>query len=249
MGAIGCTGPCEFGDPTKSAILIVGDSYIDQHTKALRSEFGSEYRFKEVSASSCYVGGDDLVSLRWGKPNVPCQVANAQARAWLSEGNISAVIHSQFWDAYFGNMVDGQGLAIKLKDHDELFQRQIANLKRLYANFSGRVIIVGPSVPTNLSCYRRPTYLSLPCPSLAEKRSTNQLFAKRVRSALSTWPQARFVDPEDVICSGDNCLYASGNGEVLCTDGHHLSHEGAKIVVPHIMAPVAPEVTATRAGR
>jgi peptidoglycan/LPS O-acetylase OafA/YrhL len=237
MGAIGCTGPCEFGNPKKKTILVVGDSYVDQYTKALKSMFGEEYHFKEAEASSCYIG-EKLISHRWGKPNAACQTANDQARIWLSDGSIAAVIHSQFWEAYHGLLVDSDGRAIKFKSFEDLYQRQIADLKMMYANYNGPVIIVGSSVIINLSCYRRPTYLNLPCPSLANQRAFNQLFAKEIRSTISTWPQMRFVDPEDIICTSVDCLHVAKNGSVLYTDIQHLSFEGAKIIVPHIMGAV-----------
>lgn len=234
MGSRGCTGICEFGTPGKPTILVFGDSHVDHYTKALERLYGDKFFFREAQASSCFVGAS-LISPRFGKPNPDCLAANQLAKKWLAEGNAAAIIHAQYWDAYQKSGLENpNGTTIKFATIEDMYRRQIADVKALYAGYSGPIILLGSNVPTNLSCYRRPSYLTLPCPAVPD-RALKAAFAKEIRAAASSWPQMHFVDPEDIICDDERCQYLNKSGDVLYTDRHHFSFEGAKIVAPHIM--------------
>jgi hypothetical protein len=59
----------------------------------------------------------------------------------------------------------------------------------------------------------------------------------------------RFVDPQDIICPGEECLRLSPNGSALYTDIEHFSFEGGKVIAPHIMAEVERSIGERDKGR
>jgi hypothetical protein len=236
MGSVGCNSKtCEFGNTaSKKVILVVGDSHVDQYTKALDRMYGSDHHFLLAEASSCYIG-DKLVSNRPGHSNEPCRKVNAAAKEWLQRGDVQAVIHSQAWYGYFGNMLSESGAPLTYPDMKAVYDAQFADVAALYANFHGPVAIVGPSMVTNISCYQRPTYLSLPCPTDSHYFSYVTSWAEKATEFARTRHQFKVVIPSETICPNGRCRIIDDNGAVLYTDRQHLSVAGAALIVPHIM--------------
>jgi peptidoglycan/LPS O-acetylase OafA/YrhL len=240
MGSIGCNSkPCEFGNPaSKKVILVVGDSHADQYTKALNKMYGNEYRFLLAEASSCYIG-HKLVSNRPGHSNEPCRKANEAAKEWLRRGDVQTVIHSQAWYGYFGNMLSESGSPLTYPNMDAMYAAQLTDVAALYADLHAPVVIVGPSMVTNISCYQRPTYLTLPCPIDDHYFSYVKSWSEKVKEFARAHHRFQIVIPSDTICPNGRCRITDDSGAVLYTDRQHLSEAGAALIVPGIMGAVA----------
>jgi peptidoglycan/LPS O-acetylase OafA/YrhL len=242
---VDCPSPCEFGDPGGPRVLIVGDSHVDHYTKTL-NRLGHRYRFHLAYGASCFFGAT-MISRSNEPLGKACAEANAMLQRRLRTTEYQAIIISNRWEGYRSFLVrNGQGLTIH--DLDVLFGTMLADIEALYGGFGGPVVIVGYVPNTNTACYLRPMYFDLPCPEIPLALDEHDAF-KRAFSAFkrTTRLNVSFVDPVDVICPGRSCRLVDDGGRLLYIDAHHLSIFGAALIVPQILAAIAPAAAAARA--
>jgi hypothetical protein len=231
MGSIGCNDLCEFGNQKSPNIVIVaGDSHADQYTNALAA-LAPDIHFKLIQSGSCFIG-HDMRSIPRGSMTLKCLDAEAEMKRWLSDPRVVEVIHSQRWPGYRNALETWKGSQIEFASLENLYTAQLDDIERLYKDFRGRVVIVNSAPNTNLTCLTRPLYLRLTCsvPPLCEQKQ----FAAQILPRLSSAHFA-FVDPMEFICPDGHCLASTPNGNPYYSDEIHLTFEGAKVVVPHIL--------------
>lgn len=237
MGSIGCDSkPCEFGNlGSDHVVLIFGDSHVDQYTRALDRLYGKDVHFKLASASSCYIGSSILNHRGPGFSNEPCRNANRVAKEWLADPKVTAVIHSQAWYGYIAATLDKNENKIDFQTMPNLFIAMLNDLDELYQDFNKPIIIAGPSMVTNISCYKRPTIFNLPCPNDDHYLGYVKLWASIARSFAAEHKKFHVIDPSEIICPGNHCQIVDSNNDILYTDREHLSVYGAKVVAPYLM--------------
>ena len=236
QGSLNCPDFCEFGnlsDP--KIILIIGDSHVDHYTKAL-STAAPDSHFKLIWSGTCFMGKNyrsRTGSYKWQH----CREAELEAKRWLQNPNVVAVIQSQRWPSYADLLEDLSGRAVKFPTLKELYDVEIADVLALYKDFSRKVVIINSVPNTNISCVARPLYISLGCPIPSVFQFVT--FAKMMREAIAGKPQFAFVDPADTICSGQSCQIST-DGVPIYSDEHHLSVAGASLIVQEIMRATQP---------
>jgi peptidoglycan/LPS O-acetylase OafA/YrhL len=243
---VDCSSPCEFGDPGGPRVLIVGDSHADHYTKTL-NRLGHRYRFHFAYGASCFFGAT-MISRPSELLAKACAEAKAMVRSRLRTTDYQAIIVAHRWEGYRSILVRNGERLTPIHDLDVLFGTMLADIEALYAGFGGPVVIVGYAPDTNTKCYLRPMYFDLPCPEIPYALDEHDAF-KRAFSAFrkTTRLDVSFVDPVDVICPGRSCRLVDDGGQVLYTDSHHLSIFGAALIVPQMLAAIAPAAAAARA--
>jgi len=232
-GSLACQDFCEFGNlQSSNKILVVGDSHIDQYTRALQELGGQEFHFLLAEAGNCYVGAE-LQTRTNGAVTRHCRNATDQIARWLKAGGILAIVQGQRWPGY-RNLLERKvdGAPVDLPDLAKLFAAMLGDIAKLYAGFRGPVILIGQAPDAYLICHLRPTYVSLPCPLLTrvEHVAFDQAFA-----AFARHSSFQLVDPFETICSATGCHVTDGGGHSLYLDENHFSIYGARLIVPKII--------------
>lgn len=231
LGSIGCTDFCEFGDLTNPKIIILaGDSHMDQYTKALAA-LAPTLHFKLIQSGGCYIG-DRLTVRPTGWKYRHCRAAEAEMKKWLHNPQVVAVVHAQRWVSYGDLLQTEDGHLLHFSDDASTFDAMIGDILPLYKNFSGRVVFINAAPDTNSECLTRPPYLILGCPTPTLDRY--RLLARTLTAAIANKTNMAFVDPSDVLCRNDECIYFA-NGMPAYSDTMHLTVEAAKLVVPNIL--------------
>ncbi|MDW6025818.1 acyltransferase family protein [Mesorhizobium sp. BAC0120] len=233
-GSIGCDEPCEFGTSGRPNVLVVGDSHVDQYTKALDMLAGSRVHFLLAYSPSCFFGASmTSVSPVSDKLTRRCDRARATLEEWQKTKTYSNIIVGQLWSGYWYSL-HRDGIAVKFENPDAFYDAILQDIGNRYAGFTGRIVFLGRAPDTNLACYDRPNYLELPCPApnLDEFPVFQRAFE---RFAASTKLDVSLVNPVDTICPNEHCRLADKDGHVLYTDVNHLSVYGAEEIVPQIL--------------
>ena len=164
LGPLGCTEPCAFGNADGPMVLVFGDFHVDHFTKTLLSLGGRKYRFHYAGSASCFNGA----TMTADRQPYPAIVASCEAREtlleWLKQYKYEAVIVGQRWLAY-GKALSQSGKPIDIKDEGTLERALLADVAALLPDFKRPVIIAGWAPVTNTSCYTRPRYLKMTCPT------------------------------------------------------------------------------------
>lgn len=232
-GSLACLDFCEFGNlQSPKKILVVGDSHIDQYTRALQELGGQEFHFLLADAGNCYFGAEFQTRTN-GAVTRHCRNATDQAARWLKAGDILAIVQAQRWPGYrtlLERKVDGA--PVEMPDLAKLYATMLGDLAKLYAAFRGPVILIGHTPDANVVCHLRPTYLSLPCPvpTRVENVAFDQAFM-----AFASHSSFHLLDPGETICSANGCDVTDGAGHSLYLDENHFSIYGARLVVPKVI--------------
>jgi len=115
---------------------------------------------------------------------------------------------------------------------DALYMVEINDLFELYRGFKGRIVIVNPPPVTNLVCLARPWFFARSCPM--PSRIEELTFAAMLSKRLPELAEAAFVDPQDILCKGEECRNMDGDVP-LYSDENHLTVAGARLIVPSIL--------------
>lgn len=232
----GCDASCVFGnEESRKTILLVGDSHANHLTKELAA-LGPEYRFELFQGPSCFFGAD----LRHNNPvpsrRLECEAQNERLAQRLREGGIYAVIQAQRWHSY-NDAVDAKTLTPPIVSGDITSFRETLFLDAagLYAGLDIPVVFVSGAPGTNADCAIRPAWTGSYCPP-RPLTSSISVAAAADMSLASLPDRFRFVDTAELICPDGACRIFSDEGRVLYTDNHHLSVDGAALVVPSVLA-------------
>jgi len=231
MGSLGCPDLCEFGNLGNPKITIVaGDSIVDHYTKTLLA-MSPDRHFKLIQAGSCFIGSA-LRSRPRGVVTKFCRNAEKEMKVWIADPHVTEVIHAQRWSGYRQILEDYEGAPKTFASLEALYTAQIDDLVELYRGFKGRIVIVNPPPVTNLVCLARPWVFARSCPM--PSRIEELTFAAMLSKRLPELADASFVDPEDILCKGEECRNTDGNVP-LYSDENHLTVAGARLIVPSIL--------------
>ncbi|QKD05208.1 acyltransferase family protein [Mesorhizobium loti] len=240
-GSLACQDFCEFGNlQSPNKILVVGDSHIDQYTRALQELGGQEFHFLLAEAGNCYFGAE-LQTRTNGAVTQHCRNATDQAARWLKAGGIVAIVQGQRWPGY-RNILERKvdSAPVDMPDLAKLFATMLGDVAKLYSGFRGPVILIGHAPDANLICYLRPAYVSLPCPvpTRVEHVAFEKAFAGFARHPVIQQvesPIFQLVDPVQTLCPAAECHVTDSAGHSLYVDENHVSIFGARLIVPTII--------------
>jgi SGNH domain (fused to AT3 domains) len=153
-------------------------------------------------------------------------------KTWIADPRVTEVIHAQRWSGYRQILEDHEGAPKTFASLEALYTTQIDDLVELYQGFKGRIVIVNPPPVTNLVCLARPRVFARSCPM--PSRIEELTFAAMLSKRLPELADASFVDPEDILCKGEECRNTDGNVP-LYSDENHLTVAGARLIVPSIL--------------
>jgi peptidoglycan/LPS O-acetylase OafA/YrhL len=232
VGRIGCQISCEFGNPLGEKVLVVGDSNVDHYTKVLRSMGGDRYHFYLTYGASCFFGAT-IASRPIGDLARECVTANAKLRELLAAHTYKAIIISERWPGYQGDLYQDGDLLI-VADLENLFAKMLLDIDRLYSGFSGPIVIIGHAPSSATGCYARPQLVQHGC--LVPHNVGHEAFKKAFLSFRShTNLNISLVSPDETICPNGQCRLTDDAGQLLYTDEIHFSIYGAALIVPAVL--------------
>ncbi len=213
---------CEIGNAKASeTILLYGDSHADHLSAALQQALGDRYRILFAYYPSCFMGSR-------GSPNheaaADCSALMDQIRQ-LKGQKLKAVIRAQRWH---GHGVVGQ----------EAIRAAVDDTASGLGLDSEKVIIVGSTADIDLRCakwnyYFATTRFKRDCVTPEGPRVANEEFVA-VTQRLPAREGLSFVYPYTQLCNKGACKIVE-NGVQYYSDTHHLTREGAGLIMPEIL--------------
>jgi len=255
---------------TPAHVAILGDSHAmhlsDALSDALKARGQSALIYSQQWCPPLVDVGTDMA-----RKNPGCRAFMDAALATVANNpRVKTVVLAAEWSNYTtGSRWGDPGTALysdrqtqkkSLDENVKVFQRGLDRTRGLLIGHGKSVIIV-KSLPEYE--YSVPKYLArlamvqgataLP----PERRVSQQQYRERndaathafTRSGDAQW--ATIVDPYTLMCSTPYCQYLDSKGNVLYTDGNHLSYAGAELIVREIMRGMdsVPATPATQAAR
>jgi hypothetical protein len=233
-------GPCEFGDRTSSAtIVLLGDSHAEHWLGGL-DRAGRERGWKIVAMvkGGCPVADmPELMNARLKRYYHECTRYRAAMLQRIVALRPAAVILSS-WDHY----IPPDGSASDWQVTPEMWRR---GLRRTYERLTAArlpvVAIRGTprtwfDVPACLS--RQAAHLPLSADCTYERARSLSAPAVAAQSAAARGLPIRFVDMNDQICATSRCGVVR-NGVVVFTDDNHLTASFSRSVAPVLGARLA----------
>lgn len=212
---------CIFGNKNAAnTLLIYGDSHAEHLTTALNQTFGQNYKIIFAYYAGCFLGEEYLKRHR--APQACINQIN-QVKA-LNNENIKAVIHAQRWHGY------------GLTEKDQITQAVNDSIK-VFGLKPEKIILVGSTADVDLRCEKWNYYFSesrwgKKCHELKESRAVNEEFFS-VTQAMQKPSNVSFVYPYKKLCTEENCK-AIVNDLQYYSDAHHLTQEGALLIMPEL---------------
>lgn len=221
---------CVFGNKSAAkTILIYGDSHAEHLTIALNQTFGQDFKIIFAYYPSCFMGKEysDPLSL----PNA-CSNQIAQIKA-LKNQSIQAIIHAQRWHGY------------GLTEKDQITQAINDSIKVFGLN-AEKIILIGSTADVDLRCEKWNYYFGTSrwekkCPDLTDSKAINERFIETTNT-LQTPENVSFVYPYEKLCVNQKCR-ALENGILYYSDSHHLTMEGALLVMPDLKRIIDPPIS------
>lgn len=214
---------CKFGNPAaKRLIVVYGDSHAEHLTRALNDVLGRDYRIHMVTNGSCFMG-DQVRFPDVGNPK-DCKAALDKLDS-LRGQEIYAVIRSQRWHGY--------GITQK-----EAIERAVIDASHAHGLHPQKVIVVGSTADVDIDCeisnyYSRPLVAHQQCRTFEDIKAMDKAFVSVTR-AMTFPSDIHIVYPYETICPNDACTIINGNISYY-SDIHHLSKDGAMLVMPEIV--------------
>ncbi len=212
---------CEFGNQhSTEIILIYGDSHAEHLTTALNQTLGVRYKIIFAYSAGCFLGED--TSTR-GSVSSSCAQQISQIKA-LKKEKIHTVIHAQRWHGY--------GFTEK-----EKISQAITEASKVFGLSPEKIIIIGSTADVDLRCekwnyYFNQSKVRTSCEDLSESKVINEVFLK-VTKELHLSTNVYFVYPIEKLCDVSGCK-AIDKGTLFYSDSHHLTQEGAMLIMPEI---------------
>ena len=214
---------CEIGNAAaKETILLYGDSHADHLSAALRQALGGRYRILFGFYPSCFIGTRGLP-----EHETPAHCARLIDQIRQLKGQkLKAVIQAQRWH---GQGVTGQ----------ETIRAAVDDATNAFGLEPEQVIIVGSTADIDLRCakwnyYFAATRWKRDCVTPSAPRAANQEFILVTRG-LPAHKGLHFVYPYAQLCGEGACKIIE-NGILYYSDTHHLTREGAALIMPEILS-------------
>ena len=214
---------CEIGNTAaKETILLYGDSHADHLSAALRQAFGERYRILFGYYPSCFFGAPGAQE---NPIPASCAALIDQIRQ-LRGQKLKAIIHAQRWHGYVVTEQNAISAAV----------RKAINAQGLEPE---KVIIVGSTADIDLRCakwnyYFAATRWKRDCVTPHASTAANAEFVAVTRG-LPARPGLHFVYPYLRLCGEGECKIIE-NGVLYYSDNHHLTREGAALIMPEILS-------------
>jgi peptidoglycan/LPS O-acetylase OafA/YrhL len=199
---------------SQKTILMYGDSHVGYLTKALASE-SNDYKIIFFNEGICFFSNATMNTDR-------CRIMRQQLIE-LQKENIYAVIRNQRWHAV--GVTDEKSIKDSINDAATASQ---LNPKK--------VIILSTTPDIDVPCHFANYYIPLRKQSCTEHLESINHVKKFIEvSQASNMPtNVYFVHPYQIICPNGSCTVIEGNVSNYF-DGNHLSLDGAKKIIPHIL--------------
>jgi peptidoglycan/LPS O-acetylase OafA/YrhL len=218
---------CMFGNPTANeTILIYGDSHAQHLTAAMNEVFGKTYKLIFAFNPSCFFGAHP--SPNYEPPNA-CKPFIQQVKQ-LTGLHFKAIIRSQRWHGY--GITNPDQITAAVNDATLAFG--------LHAD---KIVIVGSTADINLKCekhnyYFESAWMKQDCQLFSDSILANKQFVD-VTSKRQQQENIIFIYPYNKLCPGDVCM-ARDNQIQFYGDSHHLTKDGALLVVRDIKKAIEP---------
>ena len=212
---------CEIGNPAaKETILLYGDSHADHLSAALKQALGARYRILFGYYPSCFFGTGIA---RESAIPATCAALIDQIRQ-LKGQKLKAAIWAQRWHGYG---VTGR----------DTITAAVGGAIKAYGLEPEKVIIVGSTADIDLRCakwnyYFGETRWKRNCIVPAGPKAANEEFM-RVTRDLPVRDGVHFVYPFSRLCDQTGCKIIE-NGVSYYSDTHHLTRDGAALIMPEI---------------
>jgi peptidoglycan/LPS O-acetylase OafA/YrhL len=218
---------CVFGNKSATkTLLLYGDSHAEHLTTALNQTFGKNYKIIFAYHPGCFLGQEYLHTQQ-----VPQACINqiTQIKA-LSDQNIQAVIHAQRWHGY--------GLTEK-----EQIVKAVSDSIRVFNLNPEKIVLIGSTADVDLRCekwnyYFGPSRWFKKCNDLKVSKAINERFIA-ITKDIQKPENVSFVYPYQKLCSNQKC-HALENGTLYYSDSHHLTMEGALLIMPELKRIIDP---------
>lgn len=211
---------CVFGNKNAAkTILLYGDSHAEHLTTALNQTFGQDYRIIFAYHAGCFM---EQESNSHTAPQA-CLNQIAQIKA-LKNQEVRAIIHAQRWHGY--GILDKNQIAQTVNDSIKVFGLN-----------PEKIILIGSTADVDLRCekwnyYFGQTRWERKCLNLDESRYLNEKFISTTQG-LQTPINVSFVYPYQELCTSHGCKAIKNNIQYY-SDTHHLTKEGALLIMPNL---------------
>ncbi len=213
---------CIFGNRSaQETILVFGDSHAEHLTAALNETLGNRYKIIFAFYPSCFFGNDFHI----GHATPPACAEQIEQIKALKGTKLSAVIRAQRWHGYG---IENQNAISRAMD-DAI---QVFGLK------PEKIILVGSTADIDIRCAKWNYYFpnsrsAKPCIDNFASRATNERFMS-ITKGLSVPDGVHFVYPYDKLCNKNGCKVIENN-VLYYSDAHHLTKDGAMLIMPDIV--------------
>ncbi len=207
--------PCIFGNLESNRIVVVyGDSHAGHLTNALNTAVGKEYKI--------FFFGENCFLSEVGNSRPECKLRIAEMEK-LGNQNIYAVIRAQRWISY-------------TQANKNAIQEAIGDAIKTYGLKPEKIIIAGSTEEINSVCEFANYYVTRRkrlCEINQMSKDYNKLFDLTTKN-MNVQKNVFFVYPYEKICPNDICTPINGSVSNY-TDNHHLTEDGAMLVMPDII--------------
>jgi peptidoglycan/LPS O-acetylase OafA/YrhL len=222
---------------------IMGDSYAHQ----LLSGLDRELKIRKMAADAFVDNGCPMLigttRVVGGVEDKSCSVSISSATgAFRNDGR--PILFALNWLGYKRRIGDENGAQVSFRSNNDYFAfltNHFARTKRAMGD--PKFILYGepprPSIAelTPFECLTSPGFFSRPCAStLAGKRATISVTDVLYHNTLITSP-ITVLDPASYLCDEQSCPVFQ-NGNLIYSDGAHLSLFGSSLVAPHLLSDV-----------
>lgn len=215
---------CEFGNRSSDYVVVLaGDSHAGMWSKTL-IDMAEKNNWRVITAlkSSCSFADVEIWNDRLKRKYHECDVWRRQAWSQIEKIDPDLIIAAQFSSSYVENARDNPHRVSMASWSQGL----LSSVQRL-AGIADRLVLLrdmptmGKDVP---NCVARAIWRGSPVEACdrAREKAVDDRIAGIERAAVTTVPNARYVDMTDLICDEAICK-ATNEGQLLYRDAHHIS--------------------------
>jgi peptidoglycan/LPS O-acetylase OafA/YrhL len=218
---------CMFGNAAANeTILIYGDSHAQHLTAAMNQVLGKTYKLLFAYSPSCFFGSHPSLNY---EPPKECKPFIEHVKR-LSGLHFKAIVRSQRWHGY--GITESDQVALAVND-----------ATRAFGLHADKIVIVGSTADIDLQCEKHNYYFQSPWLKQDCQLFTDSILVnKRFVEVTSKGPQKEniiFIYPYNKLCPDDICR-ARANEIQFYGDAHHLTKDGALLVVQDIKKAIEP---------
>ncbi|WP_167670696.1 acyltransferase family protein [Allopusillimonas ginsengisoli] len=235
-------GHYEIGDhaAAQPSALILGDSLARQYAGALDHFLNTEGQKWQTSLRDACYFRPGYTALLAGKPREVCVERMGDVLDFVAQPGRAPLVMSLNWPGYRKIVAKEDGTSLQFND-EEYMAFVLDTLRDLLNKAEGRTLFLIGTAPGagssqgTAACLQRPDYLPMICLKRLEIEA-EQGNGYDVNAAIAQFAAKRddlvFLNPYDALCDQGRCITLKG-GNLIYSDGNHLSKFGAKLVVEH----------------